>query len=310
MVAPLSKIVSVTLGGATIDLGDDEDEDDDSWWTEDLASLWHGLEHNYYAVLGLSKDSSNSHAVCAAYHRVAHTCHPHRMKQSGARARRAALLSFYMVTEAFMILRDRHRKRVYDECGLKALRLSESYSAESAFEADPIEVFDRFYSGDDAQSRDFLLSSASSIFEHDDEDDDESEKGGEVDEVEMGPLIAVNPSLDSQRSAVEAMQCHRDGLLDQVSVLNLFGTPLAEALTEPSIEPEFRDIINAALSNMKVKAVQSSVPQQRRHRQKRCRRHRVHSKLLLLRRLSRQCLAHRGRSQQSKISPQHSTLGK
>ena len=216
-------VVSVSIGGVDIDLGHDSDgEDDTGWWTEELEARWHGLDHDYYAALGLEKASACRTTVFAAYHRRARLCNPETVAKSrGARARRAALLAFHMVTEGFLVLRDAHRKRVYDECGLKALRQSESYAAESMFDMDTMQVFERFYSGEDEQARDFLLTCAvSSDEEYDLHAPANGGDGGDSDGV---------PAVESLLHGLGG------SLLGQLSLLD-------HSAPDRSMEPEVQDL--------------------------------------------------------------------
>merc|ERR1712151_439522 len=108
--------------------------------------------------------------------------------------------------EAFLVLRDKHRKRVYDECGIKALRQSESYAGDSIFDCDAFQVFDSFYSGDDPLGRDFLLANCCDF-------DDGFEEDGPTafSRDENHDLSAIDLLLDGQSSfallSAESKRC-------------------------------------------------------------------------------------------------------
>ena len=51
------------------------------------------------------------------------------------------------------VLRQAERARILDEHGYQALVKSESYLEEDVFDADPWEVYDRFFRGEDEEDR-------------------------------------------------------------------------------------------------------------------------------------------------------------
>ena len=55
------------------------------------------------------------------------------------------------------VLRQAERARILDEHGYQALVKSESYLEEDVFDADPWEVYDRFFRGEDEEDRQYLL---------------------------------------------------------------------------------------------------------------------------------------------------------
>ena len=58
---------------------------------------------------------------------------------------------------AYLALRDPARCRVYDEHGYGALVKAEAYAEDDVFDADPWDVYDRFFAGEDEEDRQYLL---------------------------------------------------------------------------------------------------------------------------------------------------------
>ena len=65
--------------------------------------------------------------------------------------------SFQRVTVAYLVLRDPARCRVYDEHGYGALVKAEAYAEDDVFDADPWDVYDRFFAGEEEEDRQYLL---------------------------------------------------------------------------------------------------------------------------------------------------------
>eukprot|EP00435_Cladocopium_sp_Y103_P061013 s999_g22.t1 len=116
-------------------------EDDETWDAEN--------DRDYYAALELGRAPSiSSSRVRAAYHKLVQRWHPYNgtWHLEGDTAddsvdhvkvgRRAALRRFWAISEAYLVLADPERRRIYDECGFKGLKQSESCYAESVFEKD------------------------------------------------------------------------------------------------------------------------------------------------------------------------------
>jgi len=162
---------AVWIDGLSIDLAEHL-EDDDSWWTEELAAQWHAVDFDYYAALQIGK-TANLGAIYHAYRKEVKSCGDPRdltwFSQTGAR--RAAKLRFWLTTEALLVLRDPEKRRIYDHCGIKALRQSESYSENSVFEADHFDFFDKYTEGEDPESREFLLMSGAGSSDDESEED-------------------------------------------------------------------------------------------------------------------------------------------
>jgi len=166
-------------------------------WTQEDEARWRAEpERDYYAALGLPRSGSSPASgsrVRAAFHRLAVKWHPWNVwnrsqplndKNCTASCIREALVRFWTVTEAYLVMKDAERKRIYDECGLAALRKSESYYEEPLFEKDAFEVYDSFFSGEDPEDREFLLMNGggqvewsddegyASVSEHEDDNED------------------------------------------------------------------------------------------------------------------------------------------
>ena len=67
------------------------------------------------------------------------------------------MTKFQRVTVAYLVLRDPERTRILEQGGWRALVQSESYAEDDVFDADPWEVYDRFFAGEDEEDRQYLL---------------------------------------------------------------------------------------------------------------------------------------------------------
>ncbi|CAK9021509.1 unnamed protein product [Durusdinium trenchii] len=130
-------------------------EDDDAWEAE--------TERDYYAALELTRGSHISTSrVRAAYHKLARKWHPYLGCPDEADGEskidnHAVLRRFWAISEAYLVLTDSERRRIYDECGFQSLKQSESCYAESVFEKDAFQIYEDFFNGSDPEARDFLL---------------------------------------------------------------------------------------------------------------------------------------------------------
>ena len=91
----------------------------------------------------------------------------------------AACVRFQKVTVAYLALRDPTRCRIYDEHGYGALVKAEAYAEDDVFDADPWDVYDRFFKGEDEEDRQYLLLHGGGGDSDDDEEDGSDEDGSD-----------------------------------------------------------------------------------------------------------------------------------
>ncbi|KAL1515649.1 hypothetical protein AB1Y20_002267 [Prymnesium parvum] len=97
-------------------------------------------------------------AVRASFHKHAWPAYPLEPDSyADEAAYDAAVLAFRRICLAYTILKDPERRRIYVTCGFERLRQSEAHQQESVFEADPLEVYDAFFEGEDEADREYLL---------------------------------------------------------------------------------------------------------------------------------------------------------
>mmetsp|Transcript_19027 Transcript_19027/g.36618 ORF Transcript_19027/g.36618 Transcript_19027/m.36618 type:complete len:284 (-) Transcript_19027:11-862(-) len=140
---------------------------------EDEARKWDEAKARYdpkdlYQILGISPREVNADRVRAAYHRrVVHAFPDHEEGQiesescptkKAAMERKEALFS--ELTIAYLVLKDDELRRIYDTHGYDGAERSENYMENSVFEQDPYEVYERFFEGEDAGDRQYLLMNA------------------------------------------------------------------------------------------------------------------------------------------------------
>ena len=89
----------------------------------------------------------------------------------------AAATRFQRVTVAYLVLKDTERARVYDEHGYGALVKSESYLEDDVFDADPWDVYERFFKGEDEEDREYLLLNGGDDVSEEEEEEEEEELG-------------------------------------------------------------------------------------------------------------------------------------
>eukprot|EP00933_Yihiella_yeosuensis_P025692 TRINITY_DN19928_c0_g1_i1.p1 TRINITY_DN19928_c0_g1~~TRINITY_DN19928_c0_g1_i1.p1 ORF type:complete len:416 (+),score=128.14 TRINITY_DN19928_c0_g1_i1:73-1248(+) len=156
-----------------------------SWTAEDQSEWDNSKERDYFAALGLSKNREVTvDRVRSSYHRLTNKWHPRNARRMMAGsgheawhdACRTCLRKFWLITEAYLVLKDPDRRRIYQECGFLGLRASEQYYENSIFDEDAFEVYEHFFSGADPEIRDYLLLNGppGDDSEEDDDSDDEN----------------------------------------------------------------------------------------------------------------------------------------
>jgi DnaJ-class molecular chaperone len=132
-------------------------EDDDEPMGEDYEELEALDELDLYAILGVTRPAGGSASIAggesrirAAYHKTAAQTYRRleRCPEYGPRYLEVSRL-FRRIAVAYLVLKDRERRRIYTENGYTALVTSETYEEESVFEADAFEVYEHFFGGTD-----------------------------------------------------------------------------------------------------------------------------------------------------------------
>ncbi|CAE7206625.1 HEMB, partial [Symbiodinium necroappetens] len=210
---------------------------DDVEWTADDEDEWQKDTHrDYYEALGLTRSdgmSISASRVRAAYHRMVQKWHPdfQSIETSGScdqengpqRTRHEVLRRFWLITEAYLVLKDPERRRIYDECGFAHFKQSEACYQEPVFEQDAYQVYEDFFNGTDPEARDFLLMNGGV-----------ADSGSESDDSMEGEL-AVEPG-DSRAGR----QAEADG--------PQLPPEMAKAVGEASSVDQFRTMLNGVLS--------------------------------------------------------------
>ncbi|MFQ5679820.1 MAG: molecular chaperone DnaJ [Gemmatimonadota bacterium] len=98
------------------------------------------MEKDYYAILGVPRDA-DADRIKRAYRRLAMEHHPDRNDNPEAEER------FKVVTEAYEVLRDEEKRRLYDRYGEAGLRRGGGAGFEGFGFADAFEIFMREFGG-------------------------------------------------------------------------------------------------------------------------------------------------------------------
>lgn len=207
---------------------DEEEEEEDPWsaaWTSKDQEDWQ-LDDNrdYYAALKIPRDGKVTiHRVLGAYHRYAPRVHPHNVQaargfpkdpEQAASVRRHALKTFWLITEAYLVLKDDERRRIYTECGMKGLRASEACYEHPVFEQDPFHIYDHFYGGEDEVIRDFLLMNGRPDPNGSSDEDDDENRGNVKWHRASVQSAEAEPSAEATEALVpsaEAADSESDG---------------------------------------------------------------------------------------------------
>ncbi|CAJ1442991.1 unnamed protein product, partial [Effrenium voratum] len=224
------------------DSSDAESDEDEDWTAED-DELWENeTDRDYYSALELPRISLSSSRVRAAYHRVVQKWHPDAgYRQRGDRPpldRRAVLRRFWLINEAYLVLTDPERRRIYDECGFKGFKQSESCYADPVFEKDAFQVYEDFFNGTDPEARDFLLMNGSGG-SSESEDDAAEAIEADLPAKPTGDRSAA-PEPDLPPSIAQALGIEKEKV--------------------PALDEQLRRMLNSALSSAP-SAATSSAPQ-------------------------------------------------
>jgi len=199
-------------------------DDESNEWNE--ADWWEWIDLNdldeypLYETLKVPKNASRSR-LQAAFHRYSRTQERDR---------------FSRVCLAYLVLKDDEKRRIYDECGWKHLRQSESYQAFSVFDADPNQVFEDFFAGKEEEDRDYLLMNSNAAFS-DDDDDNPNKIPIDDDEIHVSleELAKARESRSAKVTAAEDQEIDRmfRSFMMNGQVKSSFGS--FEARSEPWI---------------------------------------------------------------------------
>lgn len=243
----------------------------ESEWTEEDEERWHQEPNrDYYAALGLPPGGGRNFSVSAvrhAYHRVAcklfAVLHGHhggkgfrRAAETEPAARRQAELKFWLVTEAYLVLKDPERRRIYDENGLAALRKSEECYEQSVFDQDASEVFESFFRGDDPEDRDFLLMNGQPG-DDTSESDDEGEEAlraalqrfAGLDSTGTGGAGGTQSAQDSPATSSRQRAVEPQLPAELTEALNAM-SPCADAVEAVGLDSKWTELINATLASV------------------------------------------------------------
>ena len=101
------------------------------------------------------------------------------------------------------MLRDPHRREVYDMHGFSGLVRSEGMTEEDVFDADPWDVFERFFAGEEEEDRQYLLlHGGGDDSDEDEEEDDDDDMDAAVAGALGGSGNAVGGSSIKQSSGL------------------------------------------------------------------------------------------------------------
>lgn len=237
-------------------------------WTEEDEDQWRQESNrDYYSVLGLPAGGGSSFSVSRvrhAYHRLARKIYPLIHGRQGCKgfgrsavpadpaARRQAEMRFWLVTEAYLVLKDPERRRIYGECGMVALRKSEACYEQSVFDQDAFEVYEVFFRGDDPEDRDFLLMNGQP------RDSSESDSDGEdVEEVlaKQFGIAATDDATQDFAASRSSAASHGKARAEEPALAPELAKALDAIAPDPGAEdvgldPKWKALIDATLAAM------------------------------------------------------------
>jgi DnaJ-class molecular chaperone len=135
------------------DRGEDAEDDAEDEW-EELEAL---EDLDLFTILGVTRPAGGSVSIAggesrirAAYHKTAAQTY-RRLERCPEHSPRYLEVSrlFRRIAVAYLVLKDRERRRIYTENGYQALVTSETYEEKSVFDADAFEVYEHFFGGSD-----------------------------------------------------------------------------------------------------------------------------------------------------------------
>lgn len=106
---------------------------------------------DYYAVLGVSRAEVDGPSLKRAYRKLAMRWHPDKHASKSEEEKEAASENFKRVAEAYAVLSNPEKRRIYDMCGAEGLKgmHGDSGASEGEFSMriDPNELFAQFFRG-------------------------------------------------------------------------------------------------------------------------------------------------------------------
>lgn len=104
------------------------------------------MADDYYAILGLDKSASQGD-IKKAYHKVAIKCHPDKQRNKSKAEQELAEEKFKLVSEAYEVLSDDSKRKVYDMHGKAGLDESGGASHGEFSHSNAHHIFNQFFGG-------------------------------------------------------------------------------------------------------------------------------------------------------------------
>jgi len=236
------------------------------WTSEDEEQWQTDPTRDYYKALGLPRNSARItiSRIRACYHKLAPKLHPQNAylswrrasnfgdcaeQESAMAAYETAVRHFWLVSEAYLVLKDPERRRIYDECGLAGLRQSEKCYEESVLDKDAFEVYDSFFNGDDPDDRDFLLMNG----RPEDDDEDSARESGDIEEE--NEFASCNVSSQKQATGGKTVaQVIPPNTQDALKKLTPDIASQVEECQGPVMEPKWSALLDETFANIPMAA--------------------------------------------------------